>query len=80
MGVDLVQFNKINYNQDIKNSIGPESLLLLGVGRLAQKKGFEFLIQAMPRVIEEIPKARLAIIGFGPQKDQLKKLIKELIK
>ena len=78
MGVDLIQFNKKNYNHDIKKSIGPESFLLLGVGRLAQKKGFEFLIQAMPRVIEEIPKARLIIIGFGPQKDQLEKMIQEL--
>ena len=78
MGVDLVQFNKNNYNQDIKNSMGPESLLLLGVGRLAEKKGFEFLIQAMTQVLQEIPKTRLAIIGFGPQKNQLEKRIQEL--
>ena len=78
MGVDLVQFNKKNYSQDIKNSMGSENLLLLGVGRLAQKKGFEFLIQAMPRVIQEIPQARLVIIGFGPQKDRLEKQIQEL--
>ena len=78
MGVDLGQFNEKNYNQDIKNSIGSENLLLLGVGRLAQKKGFEFLIRAMPLVIQEIPKAQLVIIGFGPQKDQLQKQIRKL--
>ena len=78
MGVDLAQFNKKNYNPDIKDSIGAESTLLLGVGRLAQKKGFEFLIQAMPLVIQKFPKAQLTIIGFGPQKDQLQKQIQEL--
>ena len=78
MGVDLLQFNKKNYDQDIKNSLGSENLLLLGVGRLAQKKGFEFLIQAMPHIIQKIPTTQLVIIGFGPQKGQLEKRIQEL--
>ena len=32
----------------------------------------------MPLVIQEIPKAQLVIIGFGPQKDQLQKQIQTL--
>lgn len=78
MGVDLSQFHKENYNQEIKNSIGSKNLLLLGVGRLAQKKGFNFLIEAMPQIIKEIPNARLIIIGFGPQKQTLEKQIQNL--
>jgi glycosyltransferase involved in cell wall biosynthesis len=78
MGVDLDKFNPKNFNHEIRASIGSENLLLLGVGRLALKKGFNFLIDAMPQITQEIPGARLVIIGFGPQKEQLKKQIQEL--
>lgn len=78
MGVDLKQFHPDNYNEKIKDSIGKENLLLLGVGRLAEKKGFKYLIEAMPLILKEIPSARLAIIGFGPQKTKLEKQIREL--
>ena len=78
MGVDLEQFHPDNYSEKIKGSAGKENLLLLGVGRLAEKKGFKYLIEAMPLILKEIPSARLAIIGFGPQKAQLEKRIREL--
>jgi glycosyltransferase involved in cell wall biosynthesis len=78
MGVDLDKFNPKNFNHEIRASMGSENLLLLGVGRLALKKGFNFLIEAMPQIIQEIPNARLVIIGFGPQKEQLEKQIQKL--
>jgi glycosyltransferase involved in cell wall biosynthesis len=78
MGVDLDQFSPENFNQDRKTSIGTDNFLMLAVGRLALKKGFNFLIDAMPQIIEEIPTARLVIIGFGPQKDPLEKQIQKL--
>ena len=78
MGVDLDKFNPENFNPKIRVSMGSENLLLLGVGRLALKKGFNFLIEAMPQIIQKTPNARLVIIGFGPQKDQLEKQIQKL--
>ncbi|MEK9628636.1 MAG: glycosyltransferase [Nitrospinota bacterium] len=78
MGVDLSQFHKGNFNQEIKNSMRPDNLLLLGVGRLAEKKGFNYLIEAMPQIIKKIPNVRLIIIGFGPQKEKLEKQVQEL--
>ena len=42
MGVDLEQFHPDNYNVKIKDSVGKESFFLLGVGRLAEKKGFKY--------------------------------------
>ena len=78
MGVDLSQFQKANFNQELKNSAGPDNLLLLGVGRLAKKKGFNYLIEAMPQVVKEVPNARLVIIGFGPEKEDLEKQIERL--
>ena len=42
MGVDLEQFHPDNYNVKIKDSVGKESFFLLGVGRLAEKKGIKY--------------------------------------
>jgi glycosyltransferase involved in cell wall biosynthesis len=47
---------------------GPE---LVAAGRLSREKGFDLLLAAMPRVIERLPRARLAILGEGPLKDKL---------
>ena len=65
MGVNLEEFQQDNFNQEIKNLIGKENFLLLGVGRLAEKKGFKYLIEAMPRILQDKPSAKLVIIGFG---------------
>lgn len=40
---------------------------LLFVGRLVPKKGLCHLLDAMPTVLEQRPKTRLIIAGFGPQ-------------
>jgi glycosyltransferase involved in cell wall biosynthesis len=78
MGVELKQFHPDNYNEEIKASQGEENLLLLGVGRLAEKKGFKYLIEAMPLILQEMPATKLVIIGFGPQKTLLENQIQQL--
>lgn len=42
------------------------------IGRLVWQKGFEYLIQAIPKVIEVFPETRFLIVGEGPLKDKLK--------
>ena len=78
MGVDLKEFHPGNYNEKFKAPFGEKNLLLLGVGRLADKKGFKYLIEAMPLILQEIPSAKLVIIGFGPQKARLENQIQQL--
>jgi len=78
MGVDLKEFHPGNYNEKFKAPFGEKNLLLLGVGRLAEKKGFKYLIEAMPLILQEIPSAKLVIIGFGPQKARLENQIQQL--
>ncbi len=51
---------------------------ILSVGYLIQRKGFEYLIRAMPQVLEEHANARLKIVGSGPLETELKELIYEL--
>lgn len=45
--------------------------LVLFVGRLVEKKGCQFLLEAMARVAWEIPNVRLAVIGDGPLRAEL---------
>ncbi len=52
--------------------------LILNVGRLVAQKGQRYLIEAMPQLLEEFPKARLVIAGEGPLEQSLKELVEEL--
>lgn len=51
---------------------------ILSVGYLIERKGFEYLIRAMPYVLEEHKHVRLKIVGSGPLESKLKELIYEL--
>src|SRR6185312_14264083 len=46
--------------------------MLIAVGRLVKKKGFEYLIDATARLIREFPNLRVAIAGEGDLKDALR--------
>ena len=52
----------------------PREPIVLFVGRLAEKKGCEYLIQAMAQVEAEIGDVELVIIGDGPLRDNLEAL------
>ena len=45
---------------------------LLFVGRLVEKKGLRYLLDAMPEVIARRPGVRLRIAGFGPEEAALR--------
>lgn len=75
MGVDTKRFKPENSNQKIKDNLNIQDSFLLAVGRFAEKKGFRYLIQAMPEILKKRPQAKLVIIGFGPQEEELKRLI-----
>jgi glycosyltransferase involved in cell wall biosynthesis len=47
------------------------SLTVLAVGRFVEKKGFEYLIDAMSIVQSQVPEAELVLIGDGPRRDEL---------
>jgi len=46
--------------------------LVLSVGRLIERKGFSYLIEAAKRVVERIPDVRFVIAGGGPLLDSLR--------
>jgi len=48
-----------------------EGELIMSVGRLVPWKGFRALIEAMPLVLRSYPRAKLFIVGEGPQEKEL---------
>ncbi len=51
--------------------------IILSVGRLVARKGFDKVIEAMPRVAVEVPEAVYLIAGEGPDEQKLKALAKQ---
>ena len=47
---------------------------ILFVGRLRHYKGVDWLMRALPRVIERVPDARLSVVGEGPDHRRLESL------
>ncbi len=76
LGVDVKKFRpKVQGFEGIKKRFCPNNeLMVLCVGRLVEKKGINYLIEAFSKVLEEIPESRLVIVGSGPMDSYLKKL------
>lgn len=66
MGVDSEKFNPRRRSWRLKKQLGIAGPMLLFVGRLAEKKGLRYLIDAMPGVLEKHPTAKLVVVGGGP--------------
>lgn len=54
-----------------------EQMLLIGVGRLVEAKGFDSLISAFEKLKDKYPKWDLVILGDGPSRRSLEKQIQE---
>jgi len=53
--------------------------LVAYVGKLIVSKGVDLLIAAWPLVLERVPRARLAVVGFGAYRDGLERLRAALV-
>ena len=65
-GVDLARFKKpidATTRQKLGLTAGP---LVLSLGRLVPRKGFDKLLEAWPEILASVPGAQLAIAGKGP--------------
>jgi glycosyltransferase involved in cell wall biosynthesis len=48
------------------------------IGRLAPQKGIEYLLYAVPKILESMPKKKFLVVGEGDEKNKLKKLAEKL--
>jgi glycosyltransferase involved in cell wall biosynthesis len=71
MGVDTERFHARRNAATLRRKLGVNGPLVLFVGRLAEKKGLRYLIDAMPGVLKQHPDATLVIVGDGPLRGEL---------
>lgn len=83
-GVDKTRVSVQSMGVDLDQRFVPDKTVkrdereILFVGRLVEKKGLRYLIEAMPSVLSEYPMSHLNIVGFGPLESKLKALAKNL--
>lgn len=74
--VDTVGYHPDNYSDETRATLtgcNPEAPLLVYVGRMSAEKNLAILNDIMPLLREKVPGARLAMVGAGPQLEQMKK-------
>ena len=76
-GVDPEQYSpKVCKPEEVeairsKYNVKPDEKMILFLGRLTWVKGVTNLVQAMPMVLSEYPKAKLVILGKGEQQNDI---------
>ncbi len=83
LGADYERVHVIPMGTDLKNRFVPPETRqnngsLLFVGRLVEKKGLCYLIDALPLILKRHPKAFLRIAGDGPERENLEVKCAEL--
>lgn len=84
MGVPAEEVRVIPMGVDLRNRFSPDpavkrsELELLFVGRLVEKKGVRFLLEAMPKVLSRHPAVHVTVAGYGPLEGELRDLARRL--
>ena len=76
MGVDTALFGRGGSGEPVKPPF--EDGYALFFGRFSEKKGTEYLLRAMPLVLERRPGLGLVLIGYGALEEDLRRLAAEL--
>lgn len=78
-GVDLELFHPRPENTEFKNKMGwTGKTVLLTVGRLQRRKGQDYMIKALPMLLEKIPNLLYVVVGSGDCFDDLVKEVNDL--
>jgi len=79
-GVNIQRFKPNLPCEDLKAGIGlaPGQKLILSVGRLQRRKGFDMVVRSLPALIKEGLDVRYALIGIGEDQKYLAGLAQEL--
>ena len=73
---DSVRIKRSNIKHEF--NLEKDCKIIGSIGRLAPKKGFEYLIQAIPGVLKTYPEIKVLIVGDGPLKAELRVLSEKL--
>lgn len=84
LGIDATRVRVEPMGVDLSARFHPDSTVprsrneLLFVGRLVEKKGLRYLLDAMPQVLAQRPDATLTVVGFGPEEDERRRQVEQL--
>ncbi|NCX16700.1 MAG: glycosyltransferase family 1 protein, partial [Actinobacteria bacterium] len=74
-GIDIEHFMEADA-KSLRQSLGLcEKKVIVSVGRLVHRKGQDFLIESMPQILAQVPEAHLLLVGEGPYRAHLEKLV-----
>lgn len=76
--VDTVGYHPEKANPAMRAKLtdgNPDAPLLIYVGRVSAEKNLALLADVMPLLRQKVPSARLAMVGAGPQLEQLKQTL-----
>ncbi|MFH1826853.1 MAG: glycosyltransferase [bacterium] len=78
-GVNSKKFTIVKKDKTLlaKLNIKDEEVLL-ATGRMVAKKGFKYLIEALPEIITRFPKTKLVMIGDGELRKRLEEKVKQI--
>jgi glycosyltransferase involved in cell wall biosynthesis len=79
-GIELDKFRPDLKQSMLKENwgIAQESPLIGALGRMVWQKGFTYLIEAIPDILQSLPSVRFVIAGDGPLKKELESLSEDL--
>ena len=76
-GIDVDHFTPTDASA-LRESLGlTQKKVIVSVGRLVHRKGQDFLIKSMPHILKSVPEAHLLLIGQGPYREHLEKLVRK---
>jgi glycosyltransferase involved in cell wall biosynthesis len=81
-GIDLKQYKKLSSDERRtilkKYKIPSDKKILLYVGRLAQEKNLDFLLESFKDILIQYPNSHLVFVGSGPYQQKIKNQISKI--
>lgn len=83
-GIDIIPFKKENFStsqkDELKKSLGikKDDKVILFLGRVAEEKSIDVIMNNMPLVFKSLPNTKFLIVGDGPSKTDLEEQAKKL--
>jgi phosphatidylinositol alpha-1,6-mannosyltransferase len=78
-GIDTDHFAPDSNSAQLRKDLGlVDKKVIVSVGRLVHRKGQDVLIQSLPAILAKHPTAHILMIGEGPYRSELTKLVNRL--
>ena len=76
-GIDVEHFRPVD-SSALRDQLGlTHKKVIVSVGRLVHRKGQDHLVESMPAILKVHPDTHLLLVGQGPYRDQLQRLVAE---